>query len=126
MSLTDDQVDQLYNLQTGFKKQLIDYQAELRKKQMKLKKLLNDMGSASQVKSHMKDCADTKINMKIAAYETANKMKAVLTNDQKEQMNDMMLQSGSRMNQGQDGMMQRRGGMMNRGQRGVMRNQNNQ
>ncbi len=45
---------------------------------MKLKGLLNDMAPISKVKTLMKDCADTKINMKAAAYETAGKMKSVL------------------------------------------------
>lgn len=114
LSLTDAQVDQLYDLQAGFKKQQIDLQSELRKKQMKLKSLLADNASASQVKSQMKDCADTKINMGIAAYETAGKMKALLNSDQKEQLKTVMMQlqsQGGMMNQGQDGMMNQ-GGMM--------------
>ncbi len=118
LSLNDNQVNQLYDLQAGFKKQQIDFQSELRKKQMKLKSLLDDMAPASQVEKQMKDCADTKISMKVAAYETAGKMKAVLNNDQKEQLKNMMKQ--------QDGMMQGQGGMMNQGQGGMMQNQNKQ
>ncbi|WP_159518548.1 Spy/CpxP family protein refolding chaperone [Sunxiuqinia indica] len=118
LSLTDDQVNKLYDLQATFKKQQIDFQSELRKKQMKLKGLLADNATASQVEKQMKDCADTKISMKVTAYETAGKMKAVLTNDQKEQMKNMMMQSG--------GMMQGNGGMMNQDQGGMMQNQNNQ
>jgi Spy/CpxP family protein refolding chaperone len=106
LSLTDDQVNKLYDLQATFKKQQIDFQSELRKKQMKMKSLLADNASASQVEKQMKDCADTKISMKVAAYETAGKMKAVLTNDQKEQLKNMMTQSGGMMNQGKGGMMQ--------------------
>ena len=105
LSLTDDQVNKLYDLQATFKKQQIDFQTELRKKQMKLKSLLADNASASQVEKQMKDCADTKISMKVAAYETAGKMKVVLNNDQKEQLKNMMMQSGGMM-QGQGGMMQ--------------------
>jgi len=98
-------------LQAEFKKQQIDYQSELRKKQMKLKSLLDDMAPASQVQKQMQDCANTKISMKVAAYETAGKMKAVLNNDQKEQLKNMMMQQGGMM-QGQGGMMQQGGGMM--------------
>jgi hypothetical protein len=115
LSLTDGQVDQLYDLQTDFKKQQIDFQAELRKKQMKLKGLLKDMAPADQVKKQMEACSEIRINMGIAAYETAGKMKAVLNNDQKEQLKNMMMQSG--------GMMQGQGGMMNQGQGGMMQNQ---
>ena len=124
LSLTDDQVDKLYDLQAEFKKQQIDFQSELRKKQMKLKNLLDDMASANQVEKQMKDCADTKISMKVAAYETAGKMKAVLNTDQKEQLQNMMMQQGGMM-QGQGSTMNP-GGMMNQGQGGMMQNQNNQ
>ena len=118
LSLTDDQVNQLFDLQTEFKKQLLDYQADLRKKQMKLKSLLADNASASQVKNQMEACSETKINMKVAAYETAGKMKAVLNNDQKEQLKNMMMQQGGMMKGG----MQGKGGMMNQGQGGMMQN----
>lgn len=110
LSLTDEQVEQLYDLQAGFKKQQIDLQSELRKKQMKLKSLLADNASASQVKSQMEECSETRINMGIAAYETASKMKAVLTNDQKELMKKRMMQMHGQdgmMDQDQDGMMQK-------------------
>ena len=97
LSLTDNQVEQLYDLQTGFKKQQIDYQSELRKKQMKLKSLLDDMAPANQIEKQLQDCADTKISMGVTAYETAGKMKAVLNNDQKEQLKNRMMQHGSMM-----------------------------
>jgi hypothetical protein len=80
--------------------------------------------TANQVEKQMKDCADTKISMKVAAYETAGKMKAVLNNDQKEQLQNMMMQQGGMM-QGQGSTMNP-GGMMNQGQGGMMQNQNNQ
>ena len=123
LSLSDEQVENLLDLQAEFKKQQIDYKAELRKKQMKLKSLLADNASASQVKNQMEACSETKITMKVAAYETAGKMKAVLNSDQKEQLKNNMMQGGGMMkggmmNQGEGGMMQNRGRMM--------QNQNNQ
>jgi hypothetical protein len=118
LSLSDDQVNQLYDLQTDLKKQQIDYQAELRKKQMKLKSLLDEMAPANQVEKQMQDCAETKISMKVAVYETAGKMKAVLNSDQKEQLKNLMMQQG--------GMMQGQGGMMNQNQGRMMQNLNNQ
>ncbi|MFN2396822.1 MAG: hypothetical protein ABR597_14175 [Bacteroidales bacterium] len=62
--------------------------------------------------------------MKTAAYENAGEMKAVLTDEKKEQLQKAIMQRGGMMNQG--GMMQNRGGMMNQGQGGMMQNQNNQ
>ena len=84
---------------------------------MNLKKLLDDMAPASQVEKQLRDCADTRIRMGVAAYETAGKMKAVLNNDQKEQLKNKMMQQG--------GMMQGSGGMMSQGQGGMMQNKNN-
>jgi len=110
LSLDDNQMDQLYDLQDEFKKQQIDYQSVLRKKQMKLKSLLDEMTPASQVEKQMQDCANTKISMKVAAYETAGKMKAVLNTDQKKQLKSKMMQmhgQGGMMNQGQDGLKQK-------------------
>ncbi len=104
LSLSGEQVETLFDLQAEFKKQQIDYQTELRKRQMKLKSLLDDNASASQVKNQLEACSETKINMKVAAYEAAGKMKAVLNNDQKEQLENNMMQG--------DGMMQNRGRMM--------------
>ncbi len=118
LSLRNDQVEKLLDLQTDFKKQQLDYQAELKKKQMKLKNLLTDNASASQVKNQMKACSETKINMKVAAYDTAEKMKAALTSEQKEQLQNMMVQQG--------GMMKGQRGMSYQGQGGMMQNKNNQ
>ena len=116
LSLSDEQVETLLDLQTEFKKQQIDYSADLRKKQMKLESLLADNASASQVKNQIETCSETKINMKVAAYKTAGEMKAVLNSDQKEQLKNNMMQGGGMM----------KGGMMNQGQGGMMQNQNNQ
>ena len=112
LSLSNEQVEKLIDLQTDFKKQQIDYKADLRKKQMKLKSLLDDMASASQVQKQMQECSDTKISMKVATYETAGKMRAVLNSDQKEQFKNMMMQGGGMM-QG-DGMMHGDGMMNNK------------
>ena len=47
LSLSDMQMEQLNDLQAGFKKQQIDFQSELQKKQAKLKSLLDDMAPVS-------------------------------------------------------------------------------
>lgn len=57
----------------------------------------------------MEACSETKINMKVAAYEAAGEMKAALTNEQKEQLENAMMQRDSMM---QGGMIQGKGGMM--------------
>lgn len=90
LSLSTEQVEQLIDMQSTFKKQQIDYKADLNKKKMKLHDLLKDDASASDLKNQMQAMASTKIDMKVAAYETANEMKSVLTDEQKEKMKNMM------------------------------------
>jgi len=112
LSLTDDQVNELINLQTEFKKQQVDHRAQLIKKQMKMDKLFENNASVSEVKQQMQQCAESMISMKLAAYETAGKMKSLLSSEQKEQLQNMMKQ--------QSGMMPGKGSMMNQGSRGMM------
>ncbi len=117
LALNDNQVEQLLDLQTDFKKQQIDMQAELRKSQMKLKNLLKNNSSADEVEGQLETCSDIRINMKMAAYTTASEMKDVLNEDQQEQLQNMMMQQnmmqGGMMQQDRNRMMQNRGGMMN-------------
>lgn len=121
LSLKDDQVENLIDLQTDFKKQQIDYQAELQKNQMKLKNLLENDASAEQVRNQMNACSETKINMKIAAYETAGEMKNVLTAEQKEKLQNSMMNQG--MMQGMQGN-RMQGGTMNQQQEDTMNDHN--
>ncbi|MCB2206798.1 MAG: Spy/CpxP family protein refolding chaperone [Bacteroidetes bacterium] len=103
LSLSDEQVNQMIDLRTAFKKEQVDYQATLSKKQMHMKKLLNSNASAAEVKIQMEQCADIKVDMKVAAYETAGKMKALLTDDQKDKLKNIMMQDdddGNMMQQG--------------------------
>lgn len=97
LSLSDEQVNQMIDLQAIFKKQQVDYQAELTKKQMQMQKLLKNNAPAADVKKQMKQCADTKVDVKAAAYETAGKMKALLTDEQKDKLQNMMMQQGNMM-----------------------------
>lgn len=126
LSLNDNQVEQLNDLQAGFKKQQIDFQSELKKKQMKLRSLLDDMAPANQIEQQLQECSDTKISMGVAAYETAGKMKAVLSNDQQQLLKNSMMHQDGMMNPEQNGKMQKRDGMMNHDHDEMMRNQNNQ
>lgn len=105
LNLTQEQMEKLIDLEADFKKQKADYQAELAKKRMKLKSLLMEKASADEVKKQMLQCVNTKVDMGISAYETAGKMKALLTAEQKEKMKNMM--------HSQDGMMQQEGMMKN-------------
>lgn len=90
LSLDDDQVDELMDLQSEFKKQQIDYATELQKKQMSMRNMLDDNVSSDKVKNQIEECSEIRTDMTIAAYETVNKMKSVLTDEQKEQLKNMM------------------------------------
>lgn len=100
LSLSQEQTENLIDLQTSFKKQQVDYKAEMAKETMKLESLLEDEASADEIKSQMKVCSDIKINMHAAAYETGKKMKALLKDEQKADLEDMMTQQYDMMMQG--------------------------
>lgn len=100
LSLSQEQTEKLIDLQTGFQKEQARHQTSMASNNEKLQTLLDNMASAAEIKMQMQQCANSRIDMGIAAYETAGKMKAVLTADQKEKMKNMMMQ------QGQSGMMQ--------------------
>ena len=100
LSLSQEQTEKLIDLQADFQKQQASHQASMVSNNEKLQTLLDNMASAAEIKKQMQECANSRIDMGIAAYETAGKMKAVLTADQKEKMKNMMMQ------QGQSGMMQ--------------------
>lgn len=124
LSLTDDQTEQLIDYRADFKKQLADYQAELNKRQMKLEKLLDENPPTSEVKAMMEQCAEMKINIKASAYDTAGKMKGLLTAEQKQDFNQLMMQQGKMMQQ--QNMMQQRNMMQGtRMQGGMMQNMMN-
>lgn len=106
LSLSQDQTEQLIDLQASFKKQQIDYKADLAKKMMNFQNLLENDASADEVRSQMQESANIHINMMVAAYETAHKMKSTLTNEQKDDLQKMMMQHGEMK---QDGMQDRKG-----------------
>lgn len=125
LSLNDKQVDELMDYQREFKKQQIDYTSEWRKKQMAMNKLMNNNASPNKVKKQIEACSEIRADMSIAAYETVNEMKSVLTSDQKETLKNLMqrgmMNQGNMMNQRN---MMSPNDMMNQG--GMMQNQNNQ
>ena len=126
LSVNDNQVEQLNELHADFKKRQVDFQSELKKKQMKLRSLLDDMAPANQIEQQLQECSDTKISMGVAAYETAGKMKAVLSNDQQQLLKNSMMHQDGIMNPEQNETIQKRHGMMSHDHDEMMQNQNNQ
>ena len=89
LSLTTDQTEKLIDLRADFKKQKIDLKAQQAKEKMKLQNLLMNKASSEELEKQMLKCAGIKVDIKLAAYETAGKMKDVLTDEQKEKMEKM-------------------------------------
>ncbi|MCF8036790.1 MAG: hypothetical protein K9K62_07950 [Desulfobacteraceae bacterium] len=100
LSLTSQQTEELIDLQTSFKKQQLDYKADLARQRVRMQSLLAGNPAADEIKSRLQACAEIKINMHMAAYETAKKMKSVLTGDQAEMLENMMTRPGYMMNPG--------------------------
>jgi Spy/CpxP family protein refolding chaperone len=90
LSLSEDQAEELIGMRSEFKKQQVDYQAEMTKQNRKLQALIDNGAAAGEVRKQMKACADIRIDMHSAAYETEQKMKAVLTDEQQEQLDAIM------------------------------------
>lgn len=90
LSLSEDQTDELIGMRSTFKKQQVDYQAEMTKHNRKLQELIDSSAPVDEVRKQMKACADIRIDMHSAAYETEQKMKAVLTDEQQEQLEVIM------------------------------------
>ncbi|HDL18036.1 MAG TPA: hypothetical protein ENH29_03185 [Bacteroidetes bacterium] len=84
LALTDGQLDKLKNLQANFQKRQADLQADRKKKQIDLGLLLDKKATASDVRKNLKGVYDNRLDGEIAVYETAQKMLAVLTPEQKE------------------------------------------
>ncbi|MFP4159318.1 MAG: Spy/CpxP family protein refolding chaperone [Desulfobacterales bacterium] len=108
LSLSEDQLEQLINLRSDFKKQQVDYQADMTKQNKKLQGMIDDGVSTDEVRKQMKACSDIRIDMHSAAYETEQEMKAVLTDEQQEELEIIMEEHDEMM---QKGMSKSRGGM---------------
>jgi len=111
LSLSDDQVNKIIDLRTDYTKQQVELTAEMSKNQMKMEKMIGNNPSASEIRDQLMQCANRRVDLGVAVWETAGKMKAVLSSEQKEQLKNMM-QDGNFM---QNYMMQgngMQGGMM--------------
>lgn len=84
-NLEDSQVSKLKELRADFLKKLADWKATLEKKNIDLKMLLDKNASASDVKKLLSSYYDVKVTIKVTAYEVANKMRSLLTMEQKQQ-----------------------------------------
>lgn len=89
LELTDDQLGKLKTIRSDFLKRKADWDANVEKKQIDLDALLDKDAAPGDVGKILKSINDVKLEMKLASYETAQKMKAVLSPDQLERLDEM-------------------------------------
>jgi len=104
LSLSQEQTEKLIDLQTAFKKKQVGFKGDMAKNRVKLQNLLDKNASANEVRSKVEECTNIHVNMMVAAYETANKMKSVLSDAQREQLKNMMSSKDSMMKGGMKNM----------------------
>ncbi len=100
LSLSQKQTEKLIDLRTAFKKKQAEFKGDMAKERMELHNLLDQNASVNEVRNQVEKCTSIHVNMMVAAYETANKMKSELSDEQKEQLKNMMSSKGSMMNGG--------------------------
>ena len=88
LSLTDDQVTKLTQLRTLVQKQKIDLNAEVQKKQIDLKTLMEQGASGAEIRKSLQAITNLEVDSAVATYETAMKMKSLLTAQQKEKLDE--------------------------------------
>ncbi len=94
LNLTNKQVAALKKLKSGFRKNKSDWKAGIEKKYIDLENQIDNGADASQVKKTLGSISEIQVDMKVAGYETARKMLAILTPEQKEQWDDMDYRDG--------------------------------
>lgn len=111
LNLTDDQVSRLKKFQSDFLKRKADWKAEIEKKRIDLDNQLDNKAAASEVRSTLESISKVKVDMKVAGYETAQKMISVLTSEQQQQWESFCCGRGQKTPGGmmQGGMMQQPG-----------------
>ncbi|MFW6043900.1 MAG: Spy/CpxP family protein refolding chaperone [Marinilabiliaceae bacterium] len=90
LSLTNEQANELIDMKAAFEKEQADMKAELSRRHMELKELLKDEAPAGEVETQLKQCADARVEMHVATYKTAQKMKEVLDEEQREKASNLM------------------------------------
>jgi len=90
LDLTDAQVNKLKDMRTNYLKQKADWEAAIKKSEIDLKALVDKKASPSEIRKTLKSLYDVKLDMKVAAYETAQKMLSVLNKEQLEKYKTKM------------------------------------
>lgn len=90
LKLSEDQVNRLKTVQADFLKRRADWNAAIDKKEVDLNLMLDKNAAPGDVEKILKSIYDVKVAMKVASYETAQKMKTVLSPDQLGKLDDSL------------------------------------
>ncbi|MFW5821120.1 MAG: hypothetical protein ACOCWA_07515 [Bacteroidota bacterium] len=90
LTFSKSQIENFIDMRAEYKKQQIDYMAELSKQQIELKNLLEKNASAENVRQKMEGISDIRLDMKMAAYKTANEMKQEFSEEQQQKLKKLM------------------------------------
>ena len=113
LSLSQNQQEELIDIWSSFRKQQVGYQTDLAKENIKLQDILNNEVSVDKVKNQLEAYYESKVQMNTAAYKILKEMKSVLSEEQRQDLQNMLMNKRGMM---QGNMQQRRsqqGGMMN-------------
>jgi hypothetical protein len=86
LGLSEEQIVLLRNMQADFLKQKVDWEASIQKKEIDLNLLLDKNATPGDVGKILESIYDVKLQMKVSSYETAQKMRAILSADQEEKL----------------------------------------
>jgi len=90
LSLSADQTKELIEMRSAFEMKQVDIKSEMAEKQDKLKDLLENEAAVSDVENQLQECAESRVKMHVAAYETSMQMQKVLNEKQREKACKMM------------------------------------
>ena len=90
LGLSTEKAEEMIDLRTSYKKQLIDHEAELTKNLMQLQQSLRDNTGRENTKNQMLSIIETRINMKILVYESVIQMQSILNDEQRKKLEKIM------------------------------------
>ncbi|MFZ5981471.1 MAG: Spy/CpxP family protein refolding chaperone [Candidatus Zixiibacteriota bacterium] len=97
LELTQAQVDQIKKLMNDFALGRIDHRAELEKARVKLRTLMNDDASEAEVNTAIDEVAGLEAEMQKMRFSHQKQIQAVLTDAQKEKLEQFRQQRNSRL-----------------------------
>lgn len=89
LELTGDQTTQLKSIQANFLKEKADWDAKIEKQEIDLGLQLDKKAPAAEVQKSLKSIYDVKLDMKVASYKTAQKMRDVLSPEQQQKLENV-------------------------------------